>query len=187
MTSLPEGRAGRMLAVAIAALAIALFYFVAVAPVLAFYDANALKLEDRRQTLLRYEAAARDLPTLRAQGQKLRDQGSDSGLLFSAPSDAVAAADVQSALKDLIEAGAAKLTSAQTLPAVAAGNLRRVGVRVSFSGDLKLLTGVLVGIDSSRPVLSVDALEVRGSGDDEGEKLSITMDIYGFRSAENVD
>jgi hypothetical protein len=118
---------------------------------------------------------------LRAQVQNLRQSGG-GGLLLTATSDALAAADVQSMLKDLLEAGGAKLVSAQTLPVETRGNLKRVGVRISFSGDLMLLTGMLLGIESSHPVLAVGALELRSADDGQDGRLNVAMDIYGFRS-----
>jgi general secretion pathway protein M len=182
VTSLPDGRSGKALALAIAAVVILSFYFVAVAPVLAFYDSNAVKLEDRRQMLARYEAAKRDLPALRTQAQNLAAQSGETSTLFSAPSDAVAAANVQSMLKDLVEAGGAKLATTQTLPAEARGNLRRVGVRISFSGDMTLVTGVLVGIDAARPALAIGGLELHSGGGKDGQTLTVAMDVYGFRA-----
>jgi len=181
VTALPDGRSGKVLALAIAALAIGAFYLVAVAPALAFYDANAIKLQDRQEMIARFEAAKRDLPALRAEAEKLRRQPGGASMLFASATDAVAAADVQSMLKDLVEAGDGKLASTQTLPAETRGALRRVGVRISFSGDLMLVTGVLVGIDAARPVLSVGGLELRNAADD-GQTLTVAMDVYGFRS-----
>lgn len=95
--------------------------------------------------------------------------------------DALAAADLQSTLKDLVETGGATLESAQTLPPEALANYRRVGVRVSFSGGLELLTTVLLGVETAKPVLSVGSLEINSSDEETGEDLAIAMDVYGYR------
>jgi hypothetical protein len=70
-----------------------------------------------------------------------------------------------------------------------------VGIRVAFSGDLKLVTAVLRGVETSRPVLSVGDFSLRSGGaasaadsDDDtasagdGGQLSVTLDVYGFRA-----
>jgi general secretion pathway protein M len=182
MSGLPDGTPGKILAVSIAALLLAILYVAIVVPLAGLFDANAQALEDRRAVLVRYEQAARDLPRLRDEGEA-RGQQPGGGLLLAGSSDAVAAADLQSALKELVEADGATLESAQTLPAETIGAFRRVGVRLAFSGSLDLLTSVLLGIEASNPVLSVGGLELRSSEDDDSsQNLTIAMDVYGFRS-----
>jgi hypothetical protein len=101
--------------------------------------------------------------------------------LLTGATDALAAADLQSTLKDLVEEGGATLESAQTLPPETLANFRRVGVRISFSGGLELLTSVLLGVETAKPVLSVGSLQVNSSDEETGEELAIAMDVYGYR------
>ena len=101
--------------------------------------------------------------------------------------DAVAAAELQSALKVLVELEGAKVDSAEMLPPETEEDvLRRVGVRVAFTGSLMLLTTVLEGVETTRPVLSVGNLDVHLAADpeekDEDRTLAIVMDVYGFHS-----
>jgi general secretion pathway protein M len=181
MTELPEGAKGKSLALAIAALLLGVVYAAVVVPLSDVYAANAQALNDRRAVLMRYEKAAQDLPRLRGDASE-REQQTGRGPLLAGSSDAVAAADLQSMLKDLVEQGGATLESAQTLPAETMGSLRRVGVRLAFDGSLDLLTSVLLGTETSNPVLSVGGLELHSSDDDSDEELTIAMDVYGFRS-----
>ena len=181
MTRLPDGTPGKILAVSIAALLLAMLYVGIVAPLGGLYDANAQMLQDRRNVLVRYERAARDLPRLRVEGEGRHRQSGD-GLLLAGSSDAVAAADLQSTLKDLVEADGATLESAQTLSPETIGNFRRVGVRLAFSGSLDLLTSVLLGVEASNPVLLVGGLELRSSDDESSQDLTVAMDVFGFRS-----
>jgi general secretion pathway protein M len=180
MSDLPEGIRGKALAFSIAALLLFALYLAIVMPLVGYYDASAQVLRDRRDVLKRYESAVQDLPRLRAQGQKNRQQSGN--LLLTGSSDAVTAAALQSTLKDLVEADGATLESAQTLPAEKLGNFRRVGVRLSFSGSLELLTSVLLGVETANPVLSIGALELHSSDEEAGQDLTIAMDVYGFRS-----
>jgi hypothetical protein len=181
MSGLPEGPQGKVLALSISALGLCALYVAIVMPLRGFYDANAQALQDRREVLKRYESAVLDLPRLRGEAQQRRARlGGD--LLLAGSSDAVAAADLQSTLKALVEADGATLESAQTLPAETLDKFRRVGVRLSFSGNLELLTSVLLGVETASPVLSVGGLELHSSDDEYGQDLTIAMDVYGFRS-----
>jgi hypothetical protein len=165
------------------AIMIAAVNFMIVEPLFAFYDGNGQRLQDRLDVVQRYRTAADALPQLKAEANEWDEQAQNGDLLLTGASDPIAAASLQSTLKDLVEQGGAKLTSAQTLAAEAENNFRRVGVRVAFSADLALLTAVLLGIETARPVLTVNNLEVRTIGDtSDGEVLEIAMDVYGFRS-----
>jgi general secretion pathway protein M len=182
VNSLPEGRKGKVLALSIGVLLLCALHVAVVLPLHRLYAANAQTLTDRIGVLKRYERAAADLPGLRDEAEKGGSQVGQGRLLLAGSSDAVAAADLQSTLKDLVEGGGATLESAQTLPAETIGNFRRVGVRLSFAGNLEVLTAVLLGVEASSPVLSVGSLELHSSDEETGEDLAIAMDVYGFRS-----
>jgi len=183
VTALPEGVRGKVLAIAIVAIVIVAIDFIVVGPLFAFYEDNGQRLQDRLDVVQRYQTAADALPQLKAEARKWDENAQNGNLLLTGASDAIAAANLQSTLKDMIEQGGAKLTTAQTLAAETEDNFRRVGVRVAFSADLALLTSVLLGIETARPVLTVNNLEVHTAGDAaDGEVLEITMDVHGFRS-----
>lgn len=193
MKQLPEGAQGQALALAIAALAVVVVYLVVVSPVLGFYGEREDQLDRRLAMAGRYEALARELPALRAADKKWRDREGGE-LLLEGSSDALASAALQAAMKSLVEDAGAKLSSSEVLQPAASGNFRRVGIRVAFSGDLKLVTAVLRGVETSRPVLSVGDFSLRSGGgsaggaeDDnasagDGGQLSVTLDVYGFRA-----
>jgi Tfp pilus assembly protein PilO len=186
MNGLPEGKAGKATALAILALLIAAFYFAILSPVLAFYESNAQTLEQRRELARRYESAANDLPRLRALAKQRGAKEQSGDLLLTGASDAVAAAALQSSLKDMVEGEGAKITSAAMIPPEDEGPFRRVGVRIAFSGDLQLLTSVLLEIEAAHPVLSVGNLDLRvtgdSKGDDENPDLAIALDVSGYRA-----
>jgi general secretion pathway protein M len=183
VTALPEGMRGRILAIAIMVIMIATVNLVIIGPLFAFYDGSGQRLQDRLDVVQRYRTAADALPRLKEEAKEWDEQAQNSNLLLTGASDPIAAASLQSTLKDLIEQGGGKLTTAQTLAAETENKFRRVGVRVAFSADLALLTAVLLGIETARPVLTVNNLEVHTAGDSaDGETLEIAMDVYGFRS-----
>lgn len=196
MKKLPEGVKGQALALAIAALGAIVLYLLIVSPVLAFYGEGEDLLDQRLAMAGRYEALARELPALRAADKKWRDQEGGE-LLLEGSSDALASAALQAAMKSLVEDAGTKLASSEVLQPTSDGNFRRVGIRVVFSGDLKLVTAVLRGVETSRPILSVGNFSLRAGGgpastedtDEESASagdsgaLSVTLDVYGFRAA----
>jgi general secretion pathway protein M len=185
MSSLPQGALGKLLAIVICLFPIAVLYLAVIAPVSAFYDSNAQLLEQRVDVIRRSENEAEDLPRLRAAAARRRGQSERVDPRLSGASDAVAAATLQSSLKDLAEQEGAKLASVQMLAAAAQGGFRRVGVRVSFSGDLAQLTALLRGVETAERQLFVGDFEVHGmsasSEAEDDDTLSIVMDVYGFR------
>jgi hypothetical protein len=162
-------------------------YFVVVSPLSSYYEKTAQRVVEREELVHRYQDAVRDLPRLRAAEALAKDQPPGRDLLLIGSTDSVAAAALQSALKVLVELEGAKLNSAEMLPPEAGENVvRRVGVRVAFTGNLRLLATVLEGVEATRPFLSVGNLNVRTAGDlddkDEDRALGVVMDVFGFHS-----
>jgi hypothetical protein len=187
VTSLRDSTSGKALALAIGVLLLGAIHFTVIAPLFSYYEITAQRLAERQELVQRYQNAARDLPRLRAAAAQAQTQPPDADLLLVGSTDAVAAAALQSALKVLVELEGAKLNSAEMLPPESGDNvLRRVGVRIAFTGDLTLLATVLEGVETTRPFLSVGSLDVRTADDlneeDEDHTLAIAMDVYGFHS-----
>jgi hypothetical protein len=187
MNSLRDGTSGKGLALVIGVLLLGAIHFAVIAPLFSYYEATSQRLEERQELVRRYQNAARDLPRLRAAVMQAHDQPPDGDLLLTGSTDAVAAAALQSALKVLVELEGAKLSSAEMLPPETEDNaVRRVGVRIVFTGNLTLLATVLEGVETTRPVLSVRNLDIHTAADEDGEDenhaLAIVMDVYGFYS-----
>lgn len=187
MSALRDGASGKALALAIGVLVLGAIHFAIIAPLFSYYETTAHRLEDRQELVQRHQNDVRDLPRLRAAATQGRDQPLDGDLLLTGSTDAVAAAALQSVLKVLVELEGAKLNSAEMLlPEHEDGVLRRVGVRIAFTGNLTLLATVLEGVETTRPVLSVGNLNIHTAGDlddeDEDQALAIVMDVYGFHS-----
>lgn len=191
MSNLPEGNGGKIAAIAILILAAATVYFAVLSPAIAFYDNSARTLEQRRELLRRYQRAVGDLPRLRAQQKHHRSDAGGAQLFLAGASDAIATAALQATLKEIVEDNDAEITNAAALPAGTAGSLRRVGVRIAFSGDLELVTAVLAEIQAARPILSVSNLDLHvtnlpasdSTGGDQAPDLGATLDVFAFRAS----
>jgi Type II secretion system (T2SS), protein M subtype b len=186
---LPQGPTGRALALAIGALGVAIFYFLVVSPILYFYDDQAQIVQQRAEMAQRFKVLARDLPDLRTADRKWRDQFGGE-LLLTGQSDAIASAAIQSMMKSTVEGAGARLTSAEILPERTEGEFRRVGIRVAFAGDLKLIASVLRNLETAHPVLFAGDFDLQ-AGSDAGRQdaasagsnsLAVTLDVYGFRA-----
>jgi general secretion pathway protein M len=186
VNSLPDGPLGKVLALAIAALLLLAIRVTVIGPLLTLYDGGQQKLQEQLDLVERLKRSAADLPRLRAAVQQWREQAHGDELLLAGSSDTVAAAALQTTLKTLVEQGGAKLSSAEILPPDTVDRFRKVGIRVSFTGELSLLTSVLGGIETAHPIMFLDNLDIRtaskASGDDADQTLTIALDVYGLRS-----
>jgi general secretion pathway protein M len=170
---------------AVGLLMLGAIHFGGIAPLVSYYESTAQSLLERQELVRRYQSSARDLPRLRQAAAQRDNQSFDGDLLLTGSTDAVAAATLQSVLKVLVELEGARLTSAEMLPQETKGDVApRVGVRIAFFGTLELLTTVLEGIETTRPVLFVGNLDIHtapdSKGDDEGGTLAIAIDVYGL-------
>jgi len=186
MMSLPEGRSGRLTALGILAVLVVTAYLAIISPVVAFYADTAATLDERREQLRRYRNAVNDLPRLRETAKRQSDAATAANMLLMGASDAVAAAELQSSLKDIVEGEGATIMSAAILPAEAEGAFRRVGVRVAFSGDMQTLTTVLLQVEEARPTLFAGDFDIHQSSTEEGSEdnpmLAVSLDVFGYRA-----
>jgi general secretion pathway protein M len=185
VNGLRDSTSGKALALAVGVLVLGATHFGVIAPLVSHYESTAQRLLERQELVRRYQNSARELPRLRQAVAERHDQSFDRDLLLTGSTDAVAAATLQSVLKVLVELEGARLTSAEMLPEETNDDVaRRVGVRIAFSGTLKLLATVIEGIETTRPVLFVGNLDIHtapdSNGEDEGSTLAIVMDVYGL-------
>jgi general secretion pathway protein M len=186
MSGLPQGRAGQAAALGIVAVLALAIHLAILSPVLAFYAGNEAMLAQRGEVLRRYESAVRDLPRLRASAQHAAETPQTGALLLAGDSDALAGAELQTALKQLAEQQGARMASAASLPAQDEGAFRRVGVRIALTGDLPVLTSLLRSMREAQPALVVGHFELRSDGGADGEEANPTLiaalDVFGYRA-----
>lgn len=185
--TLPEGRSGKALAIAICGVLLAFLQLAVVAPLASLYadmQGERQTLEMQRAHLLGVES---EVPRLRATVADMKRRSSETGLTLSEASDAVAAASLQAKLQALATADGGEITSVENLAAKPQDGFRRIGVRVVIAGDLGALTSILQALSAARPPLFVDNLEIHNNGmpsrQDQASApiLNSSFDVYGFR------
>lgn len=123
---------------------------------------------------------------------ELRSRQSQSGVFVAGETDAVAGADLQQRVKAAVDGAGGQLKSTQILPPQSVEGFERVGVRVAMVGTIESLFQLLYDLESGRPYLLVDNLDVkarrtRRRKNDTAEaavSLTVRFDLYGYLSPE---
>lgn len=173
----------RLAAVALLLVVPALPFLAVVRPLLDAHAERAdqiAELETKAQRLGAVAAAGAELTRQREALAERRDQG---GLLLSGASEALAAAALQNTLKAAAARAGGDLRSTQALAVTEEKGFRRIAVRALLASDAEGLRTLLHAVESARPPLFVDGLEVRGrarTSDAEEPRLDIRIDIFGY-------
>lgn len=185
--TLPDGRAGRILALAIAGALLALSYLSVVRPLVALHGDMREELSDLALQRARLRKIESELPRLQAAVEDMKRRSGEKTLLLSDPSDAVAAASLQTRLQGFAAGEGAEVSSVESLPPKVQEGFRRVGVRAVITCDLGALTAILRALSAARPPLFVENLDIRNNGITSRQAagaapaLNISFDVYGFR------
>lgn len=182
---LPDGRQGRILAVLIALLALALVWFVIVGPLIEWHDDRQDALEQRQALAARMALLVRRLPVLQAQARAMTASGRPgAGVLIEGNSDAVASAAIQEKVAVMAASLGTSLSSTETLTATREGAYRRVGVRISLDAAFPTVMRLLQSIETAQPSLLVDDLQMHGArmiGQSDSAPLNVAFTVIGFR------
>lgn len=178
-------------AVGLLLLVLLLGYIVLIQPVISkheFYQTNITSMQRR---LHKYREMIASRPALEARLNQLRRKQAANAYFLEQQSAALAATDLRSRVKAVVESSGAVLTSTQNLPLIEDELFPRVGLSVRMTGDTEALEKVLYELESHPPLLFVDNLQVysrqirRRSQYDrrviiEETHLTISFDLYGY-------
>ncbi len=149
------------------------------------YDDKAVELTG---LLERYRQVNARKSQLEAELQAVRQRLSDNNYYLAASTPALAAAELQKQVKQVVEAQGAKLVSTQNIDSVSNDAPARIAIRVRMSGDVDALTRVLHELEGGRPLLFVENMairslrQVRGRGRERTTdfSLDINFDLVGY-------
>ena len=143
----------------------------------------------------RYERLIATIPRLKAELDRERNNQEIKAFYFDAPTAALAGAQLQGAIQEMVQAAGARLANSQFLPAESNEQPPRVRIRAQIQGDTNAMLDVLYSIEHARPFLFVDQLSVRSTTRRERrdrrqggnsppaetkQELTIRLDIFGY-------
>jgi general secretion pathway protein M len=131
------------------------------APLIDFYRDRAETLARQQIVAQHMEQLAATRPALEARAAELAKRVPAANRLSG--SIPVATAALQGLVQDIAGSAGASLTSVESLPGEAAGNYRRVGVKLALSASWPVLVHFIQAIEQSGTPMAVDDLQVRGS------------------------
>lgn len=158
--TLPDGRRGQALAIALTIIAAALLWLCTAGPLLSWYDARADRLVQQQQLAARMKNLSAEIPALRRAVGAAGLQSDDDQVLLAGSTDVIAGANLQSTLQTLASQAGTSLDSAALLPAQQAGTLRRISMQVSLTATWPVLIALLEAIGTSRPRMIVDQISL---------------------------
>ena len=178
---------GRLAAVALLLGVLGTAYLYVAAPLIVAYRTVDEEIERAGEHLIRYEAIATTRQANQRQSDELSSRQFGSGVYLVAETDALASAELQGRLRSAVSAHGGSLRSIQTLPIKSDGEFLRVSVRVQFTASMAAFHRILYALESEKPFVFVDNLDVRNrrakrrSGlEDLDPQLMIRFDLSGY-------
>jgi general secretion pathway protein M len=116
-----------------------------------------------RDQLNRYQRLVASLPALRA--ELAREQANDDfkAFYFDAATPALAGAQLQRDVQEMVRDAGGRPISAQVLPVDAEETPPRIRVRIQMQGTTDQLLEVLYRVEEARPFLFVDQMSIRST------------------------
>ena len=146
--------------------------------------------------LQRYQRLVSTLPALQAELEQARTNDAFEAFYFKAPTQALAGAQLQTQVQEIVTAASGRLISTQILPPEGQETPPRIRVRTQIQGSTETLMEMLYRLEQARPFLFVERLSVRSSARpieaanpamarrrlvaDQGGELTVRLDIYGY-------
>ncbi len=182
----------RLVAVGMLLVVGVLFYVLAVGPLIALARGYNETIDELQFRLQRYKKVAAGKDVLLERMKAIRRQQESSGRLSTRKTPALASADLQKFVKQAIDKAGGQLTSTQVIPAREEGQFLRIALKVRMSGDMEVLRGVLYAIETARPTLIIDNLNIRpirGRRNrktrkiEPSDQMNINFEVEGYMNA----
>lgn len=178
---------GRVAAVALLLAVLGAVYLYVAAPLLAAHRTTDEEIESARGLLVRYEAIAATRQAYQRQMDELSSRQVGTGVYLAGKTDALASAELQGRIRAAVNDHGGNLRSIQTLPVKSDGAFLRVSVRVQFTAPMTAFHRILYVLESEKPFVFVDNLDVRNRRaarrsalEDFDPLLMIRFDLSGY-------
>jgi len=157
-------------------------------------------LDDQIQTdlerLQRYRGIAATLPALQQALEQERSNDAFKAFYFDADTPALAGAQLQTQVQEMVRTAGARPISTQILPTDAQDDPPRVSVRIQLQGTIEQLFQLLYQVESARPFLLIEQMSIRSQArssppparrvnrrpvaPDNQDQLTVRLDIFGY-------
>ncbi len=183
--TLPNGRLGQALALTLTLLAAILLWMTTASPLIGWYQTRAAQLAQQQVLAAHMAVLSQEIPALRKAVSAAGLQAAGEQVLFPGATDAIAGANLQTALQNLATQAGTSLDSAELLPAQPEDGLRRIGLQVSVTATYPVLVALLQAIGQARPRMIVGELSIVNQAQpaaDVALPMQANFTVTGFRA-----
>lgn len=121
------------------------------------------EIESLDDQTARYQRLLQTLPGLQAELDQARSNEDVKGFYFDAKTPALAGAQLQREVQEMVRSSGGRIVSTQLLPSAADEQPPKVRVRAQIQGETEALLDVLYQLEQARPFLFVDQMSVRST------------------------
>lgn len=123
-----------------------------------YYQDNLEQVHNRLQ---RYNAMLATQPKLESELQAVRKNNAVESYYLDSATPTLAATRLQQQARQAIEGNGGNVVSTQILPVVSEDDFSKVAIRIQMTGDTEAVQKTLHILESARPLLFVDNVQVR--------------------------
>jgi len=139
-----------------------------------------------KSALVRYRAAAAELPALETRLAALQEERQEEAGYIEAANETLAAAAVQSRIKSAVVGAGGRLHSVEVLRSENEGAMLKIAVRTRVAIELPGLQRVLYDLNETSPVLFFESLDIaraEAMGRDTADRsarLDVDFTVFGY-------
>lgn len=161
MIAISQQTKNRGLALLILAGALALTWIVVLAPLANILFGESEDVEHSLTLLGRYEALDKARPQVQAELQAMQQRNATMSGLVEGNSAALAAAQVQSDVKAIVERNGGTVLSSQNMPSSLSDNFEKIEIQYDLTMPPGSLKNVIYQIETHTPYLFLDSVNMR--------------------------
>lgn len=182
----------RLSAIGLLLLVLLLGYFAVIYPLMGVKQEYQETVDDLRFKLEHLQQVASGREALAQRLEKIRALAKQNDAFMPTNTAALASADLQTRIKQVVSEAGGELSSTQVIPERNEENAVRVGVKIRMTGSSGVLRQVLQSFESGKPYLFIENLNIRPirmprNPRDKNpvieDRLSVDFDVAGYMQA----
>lgn len=192
--NLPTGSQGRLLALALLLIPIALLFRFGIMPIWDAYQSGGDRIDQARAQLERYQHLGSQVDAWRKLERRMKDAGQLAPYLIEAPNSALAAASVQQRLKDVASAHDGRILSTRVIKSSNEDSpFEKIAIGARLQLTLEGLQSLMHELETGQPYLFFEDLSVMSRPARRGRRrvtkepsslLETRLTLFGLRRAE---